>query len=370
MSIDLTKLYATQISLTEWFENMKHQDSAALRIEDNEKRERLKVLNKIIGLPFDKPYQFSAQDVADRTPGFEKFLEEHGYELCALRLIPTDPNLPKLRTRGYSVRDVLKWFVEQQVDPSKYRADFVPHPSDHIWSTIFIVNKNGVHGEIIKGSHNQLTQGFYDEGEPITFTYDNFTRWQLTPANPAAEEYLKKIIPLLCVSNKDAQAQLIKDAQATFAHNYLCGYFETVASSEFGTWFIDYNRILGNIYQNFMVPVSSVSETKGNIITGQIGSRGKVVGKVKIINAENISNGIEEGCILVCEMTTPNYLPLMQKSKAVVTDLGGILSHAAIVAREMKIPCIIGTKVATKTLQDGDVIEVDADNGIVRIIQE
>ena len=60
-------------------------------------------------------------------------------------------------------------------------------------------------------------------------------------------------------------------------------------------------------------------------------------------------------------------MPLMKKAKAIVTDEGGITSHAAVISRELKIPCVIGTKIATKVLKNNDLVEVDADNGVVRI---
>ncbi len=68
-------------------------------------------------------------------------------------------------------------------------------------------------------------------------------------------------------------------------------------------------------------------------------------------------------------MTHPDDGPLISKAAAVVTDEGGVLCHAAIVARELKKPCIIGTKIATKVLKDGDTVEVDAEKGIVRKIK-
>ena len=68
-------------------------------------------------------------------------------------------------------------------------------------------------------------------------------------------------------------------------------------------------------------------------------------------------------------MTTPDYIPAMKKAAAFVTDEGGITCHAAIIAREMKKPCIVGTKIATQILHDGDLVEVDADKGVVRIIK-
>lgn len=78
---------------------------------------------------------------------------------------------------------------------------------------------------------------------------------------------------------------------------------------------------------------------------------------------------IKVGDVLVTSMTTPNMVPIMQKAAAFVTDEGGITCHAAIVAREMKKPCVIGTKIATKIFKDGDVVEVDATAGIVKKIQ-
>ncbi|MFH1053610.1 MAG: PEP-utilizing enzyme [Candidatus Woesearchaeota archaeon] len=108
------------------------------------------------------------------------------------------------------------------------------------------------------------------------------------------------------------------------------------------------------------------------MIKGTVANKGFAKGHVKIINSqydrESIKN-FEKGEILVASMTTPDFINAINKASAIVTNEGGILCHAAIVAREMNIPCVIGTKVATKVLKDGDFVEVDADNGIVRKIK-
>ena len=78
---------------------------------------------------------------------------------------------------------------------------------------------------------------------------------------------------------------------------------------------------------------------------------------------------MQKGEILVASMTRPEYVPAMKKAVAIVTDEGGLMSHAAIVSRELGIPCIVGTKIATSTLKTGDIVEVDADKGIVRKIK-
>jgi len=111
------------------------------------------------------------------------------------------------------------------------------------------------------------------------------------------------------------------------------------------------------------------AEKKEKIIKGEIAYPGKVSGIVKIVVKPNDIKKIQKGDILVATHTIPDFVPWMRKTKAFVTDEGGILSHAAIVAREMKTPCIIGTKIATKILRDNDVIEVDANNGFVRILE-
>ena len=98
-------------------------------------------------------------------------------------------------------------------------------------------------------------------------------------------------------------------------------------------------------------------------------SREIVRGIVKVVENKHELEKVREGDIIVAPMTTPEYAPVFARVSAIITDEGGITCHAAIVARELRKPCIIGTKVATQILHDGDLVEVDADNGIVRILE-
>ncbi len=102
-------------------------------------------------------------------------------------------------------------------------------------------------------------------------------------------------------------------------------------------------------------------------VKGQIAFKGKVVGKARVLKTSHVTD-FTEGDIIVTGMTTPDFVPLMKKALAVVTNEGGITCHAAIVSRELKIPCVIGTKIATQVFKDGDMIEVDANTGIVKLI--
>lgn len=101
-------------------------------------------------------------------------------------------------------------------------------------------------------------------------------------------------------------------------------------------------------------------------LTGQCASLGYAKGRVKIILSPADLPKMRQGDILVAIATNPDIVPAMKKAAAIVTEQGGVTSHAAIVSRELGVPCVIGTKVATKWLKDGDLVEVDASNGVVR----
>ncbi|MBI5036240.1 hypothetical protein HZC09_02760 [Candidatus Micrarchaeota archaeon] len=107
---------------------------------------------------------------------------------------------------------------------------------------------------------------------------------------------------------------------------------------------------------------------KEDELKGECAYPGKAKGTVKVINELADLKKMKKGDIIVSIQTNVNLVPAMELSTAIVTDIGGITCHAAIVSRELKIPCVIGTRVATKTLKDGDVVEVDATKGIVRKI--
>ena len=103
---------------------------------------------------------------------------------------------------------------------------------------------------------------------------------------------------------------------------------------------------------------------------GQVGYPGYGKGKVKIIIRAEDMKKMEKGDVLVSIATDPDVVPAMKKACAIVTDQGGVTSHAAIVSREFGIPCVIGTKIATRVLKDGDLVEVDANMGIIKILKQ
>jgi pyruvate,water dikinase len=126
------------------------------------------------------------------------------------------------------------------------------------------------------------------------------------------------------------------------------------------------NRAMGKFFGGPPQPSGEPGVLRGNP-----GSPGVVRGRARVLRSlSEGNNGLEEGDILVAETTAPPWTPLFATAAAVVTDTGGILSHSAVVAREYRIPAVVGAAMATATIRDGQTVEVDGDAGIVRVLSE
>lgn len=123
------------------------------------------------------------------------------------------------------------------------------------------------------------------------------------------------------------------------------------------------SKALGKLFGLPLTP-----STEPNSIKGNAGSSGKVRGFAKVVRSLGDAAKLQEGDVLVTETTSPPWTPLFATASAVVTDVGGILSHCAVVAREYRIPAVVGTGIATKTIRDGQFIEVDGDSGTVTVL--
>jgi pyruvate,water dikinase len=129
----------------------------------------------------------------------------------------------------------------------------------------------------------------------------------------------------------------------------------------------------GKIYIVQTRPITTLKETAGAthdidapvLLSGAPASPGVANGPVKIVPDPSQIDKVLEGDVLVAEMTTPDFVPAMKRATAIVTDRGGRTAHAAIVSRELGIPCVVGCEKATAILKDGQVITVDGGNGKV-----
>ncbi|MBI2485195.1 hypothetical protein HYW18_03555 [Candidatus Uhrbacteria bacterium] len=353
-----------QPSLTEWFGQFHHPSKTDMQEEDVKKRDRLAALSRIIGLDYDHVWTFSAVEVFSRAPATETFFKEHAKDLCALRLVPKDPALPKLRTRGRTLEASLSWLYEQKIDPALYNVEVVEHNDVAEYSTIFVVRNDGIFGHVVTGLHHQLTQGDVTGGSwTFQVSPEGTYRWSSRDAN--VETHVKNILASLLVDDREIQESLRRELSAEFSPSgHMLGYFETLL------WpgrliFIDYNRLL----HEMLVPVAPVVEETLGTLSGQCGSAGHIVGRARVIAPEAIEQTrMEEGDILVTQNTDVRFLPLMQKASAVLTEKGGILSHAAIVCRELGLPAVVGIRGLLEHVHDGDKLEVDAGRGHVALV--
>lgn len=132
----------------------------------------------------------------------------------------------------------------------------------------------------------------------------------------------------------------------------------------------EYKILAGDRARKFFAKISKEKiVTQGiNELVGTCASPGFARGMVKIVETTEDMGKMNQGDVLVSETTYPSLVPAMKKASAIVTNAGGLTCHAAIVSRELGIPCVVGTKIANKILKDGDMVEVDATRGRVRII--
>ncbi len=198
-----------------------------------------------------------------------------------------------------------------------------------------------------------------------------------------SESYLSKLIEILSKQFKISEKELI-----AYGIEELIKLFDNQKISE---------KLIKNRLQSFMmigdgkflrkidgrnaellaVKFYSREVKTTNVIQGVCANPGKAIGSVKIIlsdyrgfdNLREIIGQMGKGNILVAETTSPELMPACRKANAIITNQGGLLSHAAIVSRELNIPCIVGVGDATKVLKDGDIVEVDANNGLVKILK-
>ncbi|NQT49125.1 hypothetical protein HQ571_00345 [Candidatus Kuenenbacteria bacterium] len=136
---------------------------------------------------------------------------------------------------------------------------------------------------------------------------------------------------------------------------------------------IDDCKIQEHAVKHFSKIANEQNSKTGDEIHGQTAFRAKnkIKGTVIVIKDKNVLQKLKPNLankILVTTQTTPHFIQYLKKVKAIITDEGGITCHAAIISRELKIPCLIGTKNATEVLKDGDLVEIDADIGLVKIL--
>jgi phosphoenolpyruvate synthase/pyruvate phosphate dikinase len=121
------------------------------------------------------------------------------------------------------------------------------------------------------------------------------------------------------------------------------------------------------LYENALLEINNEKIDSENEIKGKGTFPSYYKGKVKLIHKKEDIENLEEGEVIVLQMTTTDLISdAIKKAGAIITDEGGITCHAAIISREFNIPALIGTRIATKVLKDGDIVEIDTKKGVVK----
>jgi len=174
------------------------------------------------------------------------------------------------------------------------------------------------------------------------------------------------------LSEKEANEQVLTDKEIQQIAGLGMKIEQHYGSPQDTEWAIEGKKVFMLQSRPITTPISSVKvesekpeEESKELIRGLGASPGRGSGEVRVLVSPDKDNGFESGDVLVAAMTTPDWVPLMMKASAIVTDGGGVTCHAAIVSREMGLPCVVGTRNATKILQDKMLVTVDGTHGIV-----
>jgi len=356
--------FREHISMSQWIIETGPQNKQALLSEEIGKGQRLEILNGTIGLPIVQTRCVTYDDISTLSNSFRSLLREANNSLYAVTAYPTQSGFELLRNRGQTLPDLISWLWSQDADHAVYEYCFEPHIEAER-SCIFVVQSHRIIGEAALGTILQLSNGKPTD-EPLYFEY-NFHEWKFSKTIPALEELIRRAIASVFVDDALSRDTVENQLHTSLAENHLNGYFEAIDNAKAGLRFIEYNRALTNNLDIQIFP-QQYKEGSANVLIGRPVSNGRVEGVARVFGVETEATQLRSEEILVCHFISPRYAHCIKTAAAVVADIGGIFSHPAITCRELAKPCVVGAANGTTLIRTGDVLEVDAGNGIVRIM--
>ncbi|TSC77307.1 MAG: pyruvate, water dikinase [Parcubacteria group bacterium Gr01-1014_31] len=171
-------------------------------------------------------------------------------------------------------------------------------------------------------------------------------------------QFLKPLEMIKTLKGASVNANLLSQRKKMFALYFHDGIID------------EYQGQIAQHLFDWLLAQTSVIERNIKELKGATGSPGKARGLVKIVDTVQDITKMEKGDVLVAHTTNPRLVTAMKLASAIIAEVGGVTSHAAIIARELGKPCIIGTKIATRVFQDGDEVEVDANRGVVKLVKK
>ncbi len=286
---------------------------------------------------------------------------------------------PALFFNTYSKEEVLE-FLRSKLNEHKHKT------IEEIDNEIIKI-KSGL--DNVKQQHEEIYAGFQDENLPhyaAMLQQNGLYRYKLKHVWSGAEYLCLNFISELNKRIGIPFDDFIKTHMFSDIHDFLegkAGLSKNEVEARKKCLVIHHKHQITNIYSGdeaiayknkFIAPPEKNKQSSNNIIKGMIANKGKITGKVRIVHVKDLQQftidcqQFQKGEILVTTMTSPIMVPILEKAAGIITDEGGICSHAAVISREFNIPCIVGTQGASFTLKTGDTIELDAEIGVIRKI--
>lgn len=361
-------------SLVNWLKRAGHQ-GYALRdtmIYDKGKTVRLAKLKEIIQFPGNEALYVNGEDFLGNSVKLKSLCLNKKY---CFRIAPKADfagHFEVVKKYGLTVRELIKFLQDKFSYPSNiYEIRVTKYTESVNFSAVVLVSRQGVIGEVVNGDLYHLT---YDrplnKGQFITRFFLNTKSKKLIcqPSNALTVKKIKKLLSFLMVSNKINQKKL-RRVGFKINYDYIAGYYEYVADDKVGV-FTDMNN--KKITTNFKFEPKLINNRLSSKI-GLMGTpiqvyKGGIQGRAQWINDNNVKS-FKAGNILVCQRTSVNYLPAMKKAKAIITCSGGIMSHAAIIARELGIPCVVGV-VNAKRIKNRKKLSLELQTGKITILDK
>jgi pyruvate,water dikinase len=299
------------------------------------------------------------------------FLNVHGREDLIRKVKECWASLYGARVISYRAKKefydepVIAVVVQKMVNSDKAGVMFTANPRNNNLNSLVIEGAFGL-GEVVVGG--LVTPDYYEveknglKVKDARVSHKNFKIIR-------DEKGRNKNVDL---SEKEANEQVLTDKEIEQIAGLGMKIEQHYGSPQDTEWAIEGNKVFMLQSRPITTPISSVKagsekpeEESKELIRGLGASPGRGSGEVRVLASPHKDDGFESGDVLVAEMTTPDWVPLMMKASAIVTDGGGVTCHAAIVSREMGLPCVVGTRNATKVLKDKMLVTVDGTHGTV-----
>lgn len=342
---------------------------------DNAKTKRLEMLNKLIGLPINQTHYIPGELFTANKKYIQTIIEERGgkNKKHSFRIAPKEEcagDFDGIKKYGLTFSELYSSITDLDFSIDNAMVRVTDFRRDLQYASIIIVGKDGIIGELVEGTLYNLTYCVESNRNsriiPFYLEYGNDI--VVKTNNEKLQNLVNELIQKLYVKDVSLRKK-IKAEGFTLSSGYVVGYYEYIETTSGSAVFTDMNNkaITNNLNVKKIIEFLKKDEVQGSLKGSPASNSNNVIeGVVQIINQKNISE-FKAGNILVTTLTTVDYIPALMKAKAVVTDQGGVMSHPAIITRELGIPCIVGTGDATKRLSDGDIININTEKGTITV---